>query len=340
MFGKSNLRKPSPRTCVVGDEDPLIKEISTAMARLSLGGQTELESRSSNSHISNNEAQDKTSTPKRRWDDLESGGIRRPDSLGLETKRKRVDTMAIKKSSWVSIGCTKAFQRKYVSVFQYRAIEEDVKQTLPPEAQKKMATAKMSPSPTRYLKDKDKLSYKRKREDLDSAGYRRPDNLGPQKKRRRVVRRRVQADGDIVMVALPKKKNRRRNRRSHVKPVQSAKEWRHPECSGQKGPGEKTWRGGRKKAKHDVRSCFERGNTGPKHPSTPVYHPRPFCQNKQYGPPGRRNAKNMRHKGRRQWETPGPMCWAPGQGRAQKVPWPKKSWAQGRHKDLCVNVTF
>ncbi|KAA8591409.1 hypothetical protein FQN60_002352 [Etheostoma spectabile] len=223
------------------------------MARLSLSGQTELESRSSNSRISNNEAQDKTSTPKRRWEDLESGGIRRPDSLGPETKRKREDTTAINKSSWVSIGCTIAFQRKYVSAFQYRALEEEVKQTLPRDAQKKMATPKMSPSPTRYLKDKDKLSYKRKREDLDSAGIRRPDNLGPQKKRRRVVRRRVQADADIVMVAMPKKRNRRRNRRRHVRPVQSAKEWRHPECSGRNGPGEKTWRGGRKKAKHDVR---------------------------------------------------------------------------------------
>ncbi|KAA8578729.1 hypothetical protein FQN60_006072 [Etheostoma spectabile] len=191
-----------------------------------------------------------------------------------------------------------------------------------------MATPKMCPIPTTYLKDKDKLSYKRKWEDVDAAGIRRPDNLGPQKKRRRVVRKRVQADADIVMIAMPKKKNRRRNRRRHVKPVQSAKEWRHPECSGHKGPGEKTWRGGRKKAKHDVRSCFdERGNTGPKHPSNPVYRPRPFSQNKQHGPPGRRNAENMRHQGRRQWETPGPMCRAPGQGRAQKVPWPKKSWA-------------
>ncbi|XP_034733493.1 uncharacterized protein LOC117948122 [Etheostoma cragini] len=244
MFGKSNLRRPSNRTCYVGDEDPLIKDISTAMARLSLSGQTELESRSSNSRISNNEALEKNSTPKRRWEDLESGGFRRPDSLGPETKRKRVDTTAINKSSWVSIGCTIAFQRKYVSAFQYRAIEEEVKQTLPREAQKKMATPKMSLSPTQYLKDKDKLSYKRKREDLDSAGIRRQHNLAPQKKRRRVVRRRVQADADIVMVAMPKKKNRRRNRRSHVKPVQSAKEWRHPECSGQKGPGEKTWRGG------------------------------------------------------------------------------------------------
>ncbi|KAA8590514.1 hypothetical protein FQN60_014448, partial [Etheostoma spectabile] len=307
------------------------------MARLSLSGQTELESRSSNSRISNNEARDKTSTPKRRWDDLESGGIRRPDSLGPETKRNRVDTTAINKSSWVSIGCTIAIQKKYVSAFQYRAIEGEVKQTLPREAQKKMATPNMCPSPTRYLKDKDKLSYKRKWEDVDSAGIRRPDNLGPQKKRRRLVRRRVQADADIVMVAKPKKKNRRRNRRSRVKPVQSAKEWRHPECSGQKGPGEKTWRGGREKAKHDVRSCFdERGNSGPKHPSTPVYRPRPSRQNKRYGPPGRRNAENLRHQGRRQWETPGPMCRAPGQGRAQKVPWPKKSWAQGRHNDLCV----
>ncbi|XP_032377274.1 uncharacterized protein LOC116692830 [Etheostoma spectabile] len=271
MFGKSNMRRPSHSTCDVGGEDPLIKEISTAMARLSLSGKTELESRSSNSHLSNNEAQDKTSTPKRRWDDLESGGIRRPDSLGPETKRKRVDTTAINKSSWVSIGCTIAFQRKYVSAFQYRAIEEEVKQTLPPEAQKKMATPKMSSSPSRYLKDKDKLSYKRKREDLDSAGIRRPDNLGPQKKRRRVVRKRVQADADIVMVAMPKKKNRRRNRRRHVKPVQSAKEWRHPECSGHKGPGEKTWSGGRKKAKHDVRDSSQQQlqeATGAKRPRT------------------------------------------------------------------------
>ncbi|KAA8578573.1 hypothetical protein FQN60_018666, partial [Etheostoma spectabile] len=60
-----------------------------------------------------------------------------------------------------------------------------------------------------------------------------------------------------------------------------------------------------------------------KHPSNPVYRPRPFSQNKQHGPTGRRNAENMRHQGRRQWETPGPMCRGPGQGRAQKVPWPK-----------------
>ncbi|XP_032377408.1 uncharacterized protein LOC116692912 [Etheostoma spectabile] len=239
--------------------------------------------------------------------------------------------MAIKKSSW----------------------------TLPPEAQKKMATTKMSPSPTTYLKspgenynrtnqtqkeglkDKGKPSYKRKWEDFNSAGIRRPDNLGPQRKRRRVVLKRVRADGEIVMIAMPKKRNRRRNRRCHLKPVQGAEEWRHPECSGHKGPGEKTWRGGSKKAKHDVRSCFDkRGNTGPKNPSTPVNRPRPFPKKERYGPPGRRNPQSMRHQSRRQWETPGPMCRAPGQGRAQKVPWPKRSWARGRHKDLCVIVTF
>ncbi|KAA8590782.1 hypothetical protein FQN60_001725, partial [Etheostoma spectabile] len=296
------------------------------MARLSLSGKTELESRSSNSHISNNEAQDKTSTPKRRWDDLESGGIRRPDSLGPETKRKRVDTTAINKSFWVSIGCTIAFQRKYVSAFQYRAIEEEVKQTLPPEAQKKMATPKMCPIPTTYLKDKDKLSYKRKWEDVDAAGIRRPDNLGPQKKRRRVVRKRVQADADIVMIAMPKKKNRRRNRRRHVKPVQSAKEWRHPELSGHKGPGEKTWRGGRKKAKHDVRSCFdERGTRDQNTPATQLPS-QAFFPNKQHGPPGRRNAETCVTRapsvGNTWSDVPGP-----GPREGPKGPLAKKSWA-------------
>ncbi|XP_031161967.1 uncharacterized protein LOC116054524 [Sander lucioperca] len=350
MFGKSNLQRPNHHTYDIGDEDPLIKELSKLMARLSISGQTELAFRSSNSRISNNggsrvqqtlreglEVNPKP-TPKRRWEDLESAGIRRPDSLGPERKRRRLDTTEIKKSSWMSRA--RAFQRKRLSVFCSRSI---IKQTLPPEVQKKEQTLKEG------LEDKEKPSYKRKWEDFNSAGIRRPDNLGPQRKRRRVVLKRVQADGDIVMVAMPKKRNRtrRRKRRRCAKPVQDAEEWRHPECSGHKGPGEKTRggrkekRGGRQKAKHDVRSCFDkRGNTGPKNPSTPLYRARPFYQREQFGPPGRRNPQNMRHQGHRQWASPGPMCRAPGQGRAQRVPWQKTPWAPGRHKDLCVTVTF
>ncbi|XP_028458494.1 uncharacterized protein LOC114571645 [Perca flavescens] len=338
------------------------------MARLSISGQTELASRSSN--ISNNggsteikeakgtgrsraiegesvqqtlpwrippEAQDKTSTPvrtprstkclksttgesrrvkktlregleanpkpfpKRRWEDLESAGIRKPDSLGPERKRRRMDTTARKKSSWVSVHA-RAFRKKYMSAVCSRAIKEKsvrVKQTLPREVQEQ--TLKEG------LEGKEKPSYKRKWEDFKSAGIRRPDSLGPERKRRR----HVWAEGNVVMVAMPKKRTitRRRNMRCCAKPVQDAEEWRHPECSGHKGRGEMTWRGGSKKAKHDVRSCFdERGNTGPKNQSTPLYRLRPFHQRKQYGPRGRRNPQNMRYQGRRQWATPGPMC--------------------------------
>ncbi|KAA8592426.1 hypothetical protein FQN60_017881 [Etheostoma spectabile] len=74
-----------------------------------------------------------------------------------------------------------ASQSKYVIAFHYRATDKS-EADFATEAQKKMATPKMCPSPTQYLKDKDKLSYKRKREDLDSAGIRRPDNLVRQKR--------------------------------------------------------------------------------------------------------------------------------------------------------------
>ncbi|XP_039647081.1 uncharacterized protein LOC120553073 [Perca fluviatilis] len=455
---KDNISTPYD----IGDEDPLIEELSKAMARLSVSGPTELASRSSNSRISNNrgstetkeaqvtgrsravegrippETKDNISTPvrtiqypceaipkpspkrgledlesasigrpdslgperkrrrvdtatrrkaswvsvharafrrnyisavcskaiqeksvrvkqtlpreveeqtvtegltgtekpshKRKWEDFKSAGIRRPDSLGPERKRRRVDTAARKKASWVSVHA-RAFRRNYISAVCSKAIQEKsvrVKQTLPREVEKQTVTEGLTGT--------EKPSHKRKWEDFKSAGIRRPDSLGPERKRRRVdtatrrkaswvsVHEHVRADGDVVMVAMPKKTTttRRNNMRR---------------CA--KGRGEKTWRGGSKKTKHDVRSCFDkRGNTGPKKPSTPLYRLRPFHQRKQYGPPGRRNPQNMRLQGRRQWATPGPMCRAPGRGRAQSVPWPNKSWARGRHTDLCVTVTF
>ncbi|KAA8578797.1 hypothetical protein FQN60_009240 [Etheostoma spectabile] len=99
------------------------------------------------------EAQDKTSKPKQN-PERRLGGHSKPslkgarriwnqpvseDSLCPERKRTRVDKMAIKKSSWVSICCARAFQRKSVKAFQSRAIKENICEgpaDLPPEAQK------------------------------------------------------------------------------------------------------------------------------------------------------------------------------------------------------------
>ncbi|KAF1384424.1 hypothetical protein PFLUV_G00120050 [Perca fluviatilis] len=135
-----------------------------------------------------------------------------------------LDTTAIKKSSWVSICRARTFQGKYVSAFRSRAIKgTSVQQTLPPEVQENKQTQKEG------LEDKEKPSYEGKWEDVISAGIRRPDSLGPQRNWRRVVLKRLKANRDIVMAVTPKRRDRRRNRRRHAKPVHGAEEWRDGE---------------------------------------------------------------------------------------------------------------
>ncbi|KAA8587870.1 hypothetical protein FQN60_016732 [Etheostoma spectabile] len=133
-----------------------------------------------------------------------------------------------------------------------------------------------------------------------------PDRLGPERKRRRVDTTAINKSSWRLKLFII------------YAGTQNARVTRNVE----KRPGEEGAR------MQSMTSCFdERGNTGPKNSSTPVYCPRPFHQNEQYDHQPEETCKTCVTRAAVSWET-----------RGQKSPLAKKSWARGKHKDLCVTV--